>query len=110
MKLRYVPLEPMEKLEVEQSEYHALWHDLHTQVKTAEQFEAWVKRVPQFGCGCQSWLKDYLAKCPPPDGDLAEYGFHLHNAVSRKLNKPEFSWAEFETKYGSHTDGNQDSG
>ena len=86
-------------------DYHQLWHELHTEVRTAEQFEAWVKRVPSFGCGCQSWLKDYLAKNDFSDGDLAEYGWRLHNAVNAKLraegkDRPEFSWAEFETKYG----------
>jgi len=81
-------------------DYYALWNELHTEVRTAEQFEAWVKRVPSFGCSCASWLKDYLAKNPLPDGDLAEYGWTLHNSVNAKLGKPEFSWAEFETKYG----------
>lgn len=80
--------------------YHQLWTELHTEVRTKEQFESWVARVPNFvGCGCASWLRDYLAKCPPPDGDLAKYGWDLHNAVNAKLGKAEFSWAEFEEKY-----------
>ena len=80
-------------------DYHALWHSLHSEVRTAEQFADWVKCVPSFGCGCQSWLKDYLAKTPLPDGDLAEYGFELHNAVNAKLSKPLFAWFEFLAKY-----------
>jgi len=97
MKITHVPLNSQE---IPASEYHALWNELHKNVRTKEQFEAWVNRVPSFGCSCASWLKDYLAKNPLPDGDLAEYGFHLHNAVNQKLSKPEFSWTEFETKYG----------
>lgn len=83
--------------------YHQLWHDLHSEVRTAEQFANWVTRVPSLGCPCSSWLKDYLATNPVPDTGLAEYGWTLHNAVSRKLNKPEFTWAEFETKYVINT-------
>jgi hypothetical protein len=79
--------------------YHALWLELHTQVETAEQFAKWVKRVPNWGCGCSSWLRDYVAKCPPPDTDLARYGFELHCAVNAKLGKTEFSWDEFCEKY-----------
>ncbi len=81
------------------SKFNELWHQLHTEVRTAEQFTNWVTRVPSFGCGCASWLKDYLAKNPPHD-DLRRYGWELHCAVNQKLGKPEFSWAEFETKYG----------
>ena len=97
------------RVDVHDTIFHALWNELHSDVRTAEQFADWVKRVPSFGCSCSSWLKDYLAK-NPPHGDLRRYGFFLHRAVSEKLGKPEFTWAEFETKYGSHTDGNQDSG
>lgn len=78
--------------------YRDLWQELHTQTKTKEQFEAWVKKVPNFGCGCANWLADYIAKTPPPNSDLAEYGFELHNAVNTKLGKPLFSWLEFAIK------------
>jgi hypothetical protein len=88
------------RVDVHDAIFHQLWNDLHSDVRTAEQFANWVNRVPSFGCGCASWLKDYLAKNPVPDTDLAEYGWALHNAVNAKLSKPEFSWAEFETKYG----------
>ena len=82
--------------------YHALWLELHTEVRTKEQFSIWLTKVPAINCECLAWLKDYLAKCPPPDGDLAEYGFLLHQAVNRKLGKAEFTWAEFEAKYGAN--------
>jgi hypothetical protein len=82
--------------------YHQLWDELHTQVKTAEQFAEWVNRVPSFGCGCANWLRDYVRDNPPTD-DLREYGWRLHNSVSRKLNKTEFSWDEFEAKYPNTT-------
>ena len=96
-----IPLEEVER-------FHALWNSLHTEVRTAEQFANWVKRVPSFGCSCASWLKDYLAELPYPEGTQIEvqrmYGWTLHNAVNKKLrdegkDRPEFSWDEFEQKY-----------
>ncbi len=83
--------------------YHALWDEIHTQVQTPEQFADWVKRVPQFGCSCASWLRGYL-KDNPPTGDLWRYGWMLHNAVNAKLSKAELSWAEFEQKYRTKCD------
>jgi hypothetical protein len=93
-----------QRVDILDTVYHQLWNELHTHVKTAEQFKAWVKRVPSFGCSCASWLKDYIAANPPTD-NLREYGWTLHNKVNAKLrdegkDRPEFSWAEFETKYG----------
>jgi hypothetical protein len=80
--------------------FHELWNELHTEVRTKEQFENWVARVPSFGCGCASWLRDYITANPPTD-DLQVYGFCLHNVVNAKLGKPEFSLVEFEEKYGT---------
>ena len=93
--------------------YHQLWNELHTDVRNQEQFESWVRRVPNFGCGCASWLKDYVANNPYPvdkvqpevlSGIRARYGWTLHNAVNAKLrgqglDRAEFTWAEFEEKY-----------
>jgi len=78
--------------------FQNLWHELHSEVRTAEQFADWVKRVPSWGCTCSSWLREYVA-ANPPTGDLREYGFYLHCAVNAKLSKPEFSWEQFEQKY-----------
>ena len=97
MKITYVPLDSQE---TPASEYHALWESLHTEVRTAEQFANWVKRVPSWGCSCRRELDGYIAENPVPDTGLAEYGWTLHNFVNRKLGKTEFTWAEFETKYG----------
>lgn len=87
------------RVEFKPFDYHALWQELHTEVKTKAQFEAWTKKVPKFGCGCADWLRDYIAKNPTPESGLAEYGFELHNAVNVKLSKPLFFWGEFEAKY-----------
>ncbi len=94
--------------------FHTLWRELHTEVRTKEQFENWISRVPSFGCGCLAWLKAYIAKQPYPVGTQIEvklvYGWTLHNAVNAKLSaegkdRPEFSWAEFERKYPRSREG-----
>lgn len=99
MKITHVPLNSQE---IPASTYHALWQSLHSEVSTAEQFADWVKRVPSFGCGCASWLREYVA-ADPPTGDLREYGWRLHNAVNAKLNKAFFVWPDFEKMYPNTT-------
>ena len=99
--IRHVDLIPAGSLVGSINGYHAIWDELHSEVRTKEQFERWVAKVLRLGCECGKWLRDYLAKCPSPDGDLAEYGFLLHQAVNRKLGKTEFAWAEFCEKYGA---------
>ena len=68
---------------------HALWSELHTkQDATPEWFADWVARVPSFGCGCQAWLKDYLAGNPPRYEDFYGWSVLTHDAVNVKLGKP----------------------
>lgn len=88
MKLRYVPLEPMDKLEVAQSEFHKLWQELHSEVHTAEQFADWVKRVPSFGCSCRRDLDRYLAENPVDYDNIYDWSVTLHNWVNVRLGKP----------------------
>jgi len=93
------PLQPTQvRIAVHDVIFHELWDELHTKVETAEQFADWVTRVPQWGCGCQSWLRDYVRDNPPTD-DMREYGWRLHNAVNAKLSKPFFIWPDFEKMY-----------
>lgn len=67
-----------------------LWRELHSQQDaTPEWFADWVKRVPNFGCGCRNWLKEYLQKNPPIYGEgFYEWTVTLHDAVNAKLGKP----------------------
>ena len=71
--------------------YHALWAELHSkQDPSPEWFADWVGRVPNVGCGCQDWLREYLRKNPPDFDGFFEWSIDLHNAVNRKLGKPEY--------------------
>ena len=68
--------------------YHALWQELHEkQNPTPEWFRNWVSRVPNFGCSCRSWLREYLRENPPRFDDFYAWSVELHNSVSRKLGK-----------------------
>lgn len=74
----------------------ALWRELHAeQNATPEWCASWVSRVPNFGCGCQSWLAEYLVGNPPRYDDWQRWGWECHNAINVKLGKTEMPWDEF---------------
>ena len=69
--------------------YHALWSELHAKENPNQQwFALWVARVPNFGCGCRSWLREWLRKNPPDFDGFSRWAIGLHNEVNRKLGKP----------------------
>ena len=85
MKITYVPLNSQE---TPVSEYHALWDLLHNEVRTAEQFANWVKRVPSFGCSCRRELDRYIAENPVDYDNIYDWSVTLHNWVNVRLGKP----------------------
>jgi len=88
-----LPRDPLDNI------YHKLWDEIHSVNFTPEQFDEWKAKVPQLGCSCVAWLKEYLVSNPPQFGDWPTYAWKLHNAVNKKLGKPEFSWADCQNKY-----------
>lgn len=63
----------------------ALWVEAHSkQDPTPEWFADWVSRVPSFGCGCKSWLKEYLKTNPVRYDDLYAWSVECHDAVNKK--------------------------
>lgn len=81
--------------------YHALWLELHsTQDANPAWFEYWIKRVPNAQCGCQTWLADYLLANPPRYDDFFAYSVELHNAVSAKLGKEQWTIERAKEHYG----------
>ena len=69
----------------------ALWAKLHSEENpTPAWFGDWVGRVPNFGCGCRSWLREWLQKNPPDYDGFSGWAVGLHNAVNRKLGKPDY--------------------
>ena len=71
------------------------WMALHSYRGCDESWlKGWEKMIPSGGCGCVDGYKKFLEELPPDfsTGDaFFAWGVNLHNAVNRKLNKPEIS-------------------
>lgn len=66
-----------------------LWTELHTkQDATPEWLEAWLNRVPNYGCGCRKKAKELIAENPPDFARFFEWTVELHNLVNEQLGKP----------------------
>lgn len=62
-----------------------LWAELHSKEDpTPEWFEDWLKRVPNYGCGCQKSFRDYLKENPPRYDDWYAWTVEAHNWVNVK--------------------------
>lgn len=69
----------------------AHWEKLHTTLMDSAMFAKWVASIP----GCATCKRDFLELIkinPPRFDDWFRWGWEIHNAVSRKLNKTEFTW------------------
>lgn len=82
---------------------HAAWTELHTTLcddPTPEKVAAWEAMIPSYGCGCRQGYQTLKAEHPfdysSPDAFFVST-VHLHNAVNRKLVKPEMSIEEART-------------
>jgi hypothetical protein len=60
-------------------------------------FEAWTYTIPKYGCSCSRDFKSILEELPPDfssDDAFFIRGVEWHNAVNRKLGKPEITIEE----------------
>lgn len=74
------------------------WIALHNgSIRNADDLAEWEKTIPQYECGCRAFYAKYKADNPPdftsPEAFFA-WGVALHNAVNRKLGKPELTMTE----------------
>jgi hypothetical protein len=74
------------------------WSNLHSYTGCdPDWYASWKKTIPSFGCSCRRDF-DVIEKELPPDfsSDDAFFvrGVEWHNAVNRKLNKPEITIEE----------------
>jgi hypothetical protein len=74
------------------------WIALHNgSIVDADSLAEWEKTIPQYECGCRAFYADHKAEIPPdfssPEAFFA-WGVALHNAVNRKLGKPELTLEE----------------
>ncbi|HUP79620.1 MAG TPA: hypothetical protein VM260_13800 [Pirellula sp.] len=75
----------LRSMEAQRELCRALWLELHTKEDpTPAWFETWVARVPNFDCGCRSWLRGYIVTNPPRYSDWHPWTVELHNAVNVK--------------------------
>lgn len=53
----------------------------------------WANKIPNFegGCRCRSFYNNWRRLNPPTFKNYFEWTVKLHNAVNRKLNKPEIT-------------------
>jgi len=72
-----------------------LWAELHRAAVDGalneEWFAAWLSRVPMAGCSCRTSFQTILEAIPVRWDDQFAWSVEVHNAVNRKLGKPEIS-------------------
>lgn len=98
MRERYAPVREQDTRE-RVAHFHRLWAELHArpgQWTGADVERAWLERfVGRVPCGdCRAHWKAYTTANPPDlSGPQAYYGWTVaaHNAVNRRLGKPEWS-------------------
>lgn len=71
------------------------WDRLHDgSVSSSRDLTEWELTIPQYECGCRAFYAQYKADNPPdfttPEA-FFRWGVNLHNAVNRKLGKPELT-------------------
>lgn len=71
------------------------WIELHDgTVHDGLSLANWELKIPQYGCSCKKFYAEWKAENAPdftsPDAFFA-WGVALHNAVNRKLGKPELT-------------------
>jgi hypothetical protein len=70
------------------------WRELHTKRDaTQEWLLDWIARIPP-GCGCGESFESILQRIPARFDDWFAWTVEVHNAVNKKLSKPEITLAE----------------
>ena len=74
------------------------WIAIHNgSIVDAAGLAEWEKTIPHYGCACRQFYQGYKADNHPdfstPEAFFA-WGVNLHNAVNRKLGKPELTIEE----------------
>lgn len=97
-----------------EEEGRAAWRELHcytgqpTESSISDMdwlIRCWQPMIPRFGCRCEEFYFDYVRDHPPdfssPESIFA-WGFDLHNAVNRKLLRPEVTFASAWQRWRPH--------
>lgn len=70
-----------------------LWSELHSTV-TIETLPQWEEKIPNYSCKCKAFYNAWKIDNPPRPDDFFAWTVELHNAVNRKLEKPEMTLEE----------------
>lgn len=82
---------------VPEEEGRACWTALHTCTNPSEEWlTTWEETIPRYNCGggCKKFYLTWKADNPPRFDDFFAWSVELHNAVNRKLDKPEVTLQE----------------
>ena len=90
------------------------WIELHDgTVHDGLSLANWELKIPQYGCSCKKFYAEWKAENEPdftsPDAFFA-WGVDLHNAVNRKLGKPELTIDEARKIWRRNDGCSEDSG
>ena len=90
------------------------WIELHDgTVRDGLSLANWELKIPQYGCSCKKFYAEWKAENAPdftsPEAFFA-WGVRLHNAVNRKLGKPELTIDEAKKIWRSKDGCSEDSG
>lgn len=84
-----------------------LWKELHTRAVsfTGTEDNQYIfdfgRRIPRFtsGCKCKEFWLQWIKTCPPDFKNYFEWTVKTHNAVNKKLNKPEITLEDAKKLY-----------
>jgi len=102
------PPESCEHLEYEPVEQHELskhgsrfWAELHlfsvrrpSEELAFQWLEHWMSSIPFNKCPCKQHFDEYIRVYPPDYKSLFEWGVNLHNAVNKRIFKPQVTIEE----------------
>lgn len=81
-------------------DFAAKWRELHCMREpTIEKLMAFAASLPSFGCACNEHFAKLIDDMPPRFDGWRRWTFEAHNAVNERLNKQQFAWDQFESKY-----------
>jgi hypothetical protein len=77
---------PCARLKERIAVFHEIWREIHAADRWIDE---WITRLP---CPeCQQHTRQYLVASPPPIGaEFPAWAIAFHNAVNRRLDKPQF--------------------
>jgi hypothetical protein len=77
-----------------------LWRELFETIDTAEQLKTWEKKIPNYGCYCREFYRQWKADHPPTFPLLPRWKYDLKSAVNEKLGHQNLTYEEACSQWG----------